>query len=630
MWLSSVEVLKKVLNSKVYNQSKFELYEIKEVIKVYVQNKSYNKALDILKTNRYVIISGIPGIGKTTLARMLVYHLLSKDYDEFVYLSDNIDDAYSIYSENQKQVFFFDDFLGKNFLEIKPRRNEDNKLIKFIETIKKSKNKIFILATREYILNQAKSTFEQLNNPYLDIAKCTLDLSNYTKFIRAEILYNHLYFANVSQKHLQNLIISKKYLKLIEHKNYNPRIIETFVKDKCWDKCKSENFSDSLMDFFENPESVWLHAFENSISKEAQITLIVLASMGNPVLMEDLKDAINSFFIENKTSYNLTIDSFLFTKVIKELENTFIVTKMDSSNKVAIEFQNPSIHDFLINYIKGRSALIKELINSFLFKDQFFNIFTVKKEEKSETSFLKILIKDEMLDLYINKLLSDFNLFKNSTIIRLHFKDSNNFRWHKSDFFLYSFLYKVSYEFRGLKNEKIVEFINKKFLKNINPQVDNYSERSAYIQLFDDLDKFDLEINYSEIISSFGKQVDSVEALNQFVELGENSKSEFEEFVNEDSFQNKIDEIIESEIEYTDEYEYDNLAHDIERIENSFGFDSGTRIDDLRVKYSEHMDAADAQAEAEMEDYKIQEHEYHEKLEREDNMITDLFTSLIE
>ena len=193
LWLSSTNILQKLIHSTVYNQSKFELEEIKETLKIYVQNNSFKEALDILQLNNYVIISGLPGIGKTTLSRMLVYRLLAKEYDEFIYVSDSINDAYSYYEDGKKQIFFFDDFLGRNFLETGLSMNEDSKLIKFITKIKQAKNKIFILATREYILNQAKNSFESLNNPALELVKCTLDLSTYTKIIKAEILYNHLF-----------------------------------------------------------------------------------------------------------------------------------------------------------------------------------------------------------------------------------------------------------------------------------------------------------------------------------------------------------------------------------------------------------------------------------------------------
>jgi hypothetical protein len=160
LWLTSTTVLNKLLNAKIYNLSNFQLEQIKEDAKIYVHNESYDKAQNILKENHYIIISGIPGIGKTTLARILVYDLIASGIHDLIYLSSNIGDAYKSYRENDRQIFFFDDFLGRNFLEERLDRNEDKDLIDFIKKIKTSKNKYFIMTTREYILRQAQQKYE--------------------------------------------------------------------------------------------------------------------------------------------------------------------------------------------------------------------------------------------------------------------------------------------------------------------------------------------------------------------------------------------------------------------------------------------------------------------------------------
>src|SRR5690606_15394391 len=68
LWLSSTNILERILHSKIHNQSSFEEEKVKETVRVYVENKSYYQALEIIKSKKYVIISGMPGIGKTTLA----------------------------------------------------------------------------------------------------------------------------------------------------------------------------------------------------------------------------------------------------------------------------------------------------------------------------------------------------------------------------------------------------------------------------------------------------------------------------------------------------------------------------------------------------------------------------------
>jgi len=248
LWLSSTNILERILHSKIHNQSNFEEETIKETINVYVDNESYYRATEIIRDKRYVIISGIPGIGKTTLARILSYHYLANGFEEFVFLSDSINEAYEIYKEGVKQIFLFDDFLGTNFLENKLPNNEEQRIVKFIERVSKSNDKILILTTREYILAQAKQKYDAFNNPSLEFAKCIIDLSQYTKIVKAKILYNHIYFSNLPSEYINNLLSKDTYKSIIEHPNYNPRIIQTITKDEIWKHIESSKFSKKCME----------------------------------------------------------------------------------------------------------------------------------------------------------------------------------------------------------------------------------------------------------------------------------------------------------------------------------------------------------------------------------------------
>ena len=352
LWLSSTNILERILHSKIHNQSSFEEEKVKETVRVYVENKSYYQALEIIKSKKYVIISGMPGIGKTTLARILVYHYLANGFDEFVFLSDSINDGYNLYKENTKQVFLFDDFLGRNFLDKKLSNNEEQRIIRFIEKVSSSNDKVLILTTREYILAQAKLRYDIFENPSLEFAKCVIDLSQYTKFVRAKILYNHLFFAKISESHLADILDKKTYAKIIDHPNYNPRVIETITHPDVWKHIKPEEFSSKFIDFLNYPESIWKHVYENQISKFSQCVLANLMTAGAPILLDDLKQLIQNFAKTHSKKYEISYSEIDFKKSIRELENTFISIKKDSINKFAVDYQNPSVQDFLVNYFK--------------------------------------------------------------------------------------------------------------------------------------------------------------------------------------------------------------------------------------------------------------------------------------
>ncbi len=240
LWLASIPILQRIVNSQVVNQSKFILDEIQSKISMYVQNESFQLATSILKRDKYLIISGTPGIGKTTLAEMLVFKLLGSEMDEFIYLSESIKDGFKFYNEDKKQVFLFDDFLGRNFLIHSLRTNEDKSIMQFIQRIQRSRNKVLIFTTREYILNQAKQRFDLFENA--NFSKCIIDLTNYTKRVKSEILYNHFYANEIPFEYVKEIFHQKKLISIINHRNYNPRIIESFQNQKFGRKLLCRNF----------------------------------------------------------------------------------------------------------------------------------------------------------------------------------------------------------------------------------------------------------------------------------------------------------------------------------------------------------------------------------------------------
>ena len=373
LWLGSTNVLEDILNKRINTWSELEIETIRKEISTYVKNDSFSKALEVLSKNRYVIISGIPGIGKTTLARMLVYHFLGSGYEEFINLN-SIDDAAQKLKENRKQVFFFDDFLGSTYLNPGETRF-DSKLVAFIEKIKREDNKIFILSTREYILGQALQVYESFSIRNIEIAKCILDLSSYTEAFRAEILYNHLAEAELPLKYVQALLTNRKYLEIIKHPNYNPRIIETFLCKRFYETISPNDFVDKFLEFFDRPFAVWEHAFQN-LEELFRYALLVRFTMGEgPVYMYHWYSACKYFVDGTTTSLQLKLDEHVWRRMLKVIEGTFIISK-PNKREFVVRFKNPSVYDFLCDWIHNCVDLKKQVIEHSMFCDQLYSTFS--------------------------------------------------------------------------------------------------------------------------------------------------------------------------------------------------------------------------------------------------------------
>lgn len=558
LWLSSTNVLQSIINSKIINQSTFELEEIEKTIKLYVENDSYSHALDILKDNRFVIISGIPGIGKTTLARVLTYHFLSVGMDEFVYLSESISEGFKIYNSEKKQVFLFDDFLGRNFLQSKLSTNEEKEIIKFINKVKESDNKILIFTTREYILQQAKAIYDLFDASHLDTAKCIIDLSDYTKMVRARILYNHLYFSNIDNDHITNILDDQGYLKIINHKNYNPRIIEKITDDAVWNSIPPEDFLRKFLEFLEYPESVWKHVFENQIDDLTKSILIVLFSCGTPIYLNDLQRACKPFILETSGK---KMQSSKFSKAIRELENTFIITKREE-DKIIVDFQNPSVQDFMSNYIKDDIETLESILSTAIFFNQFFKTLTYTEEEN------KIKAREDIMSLAISTLLDKFDELDIST-----YRIARFLKYHE-----YTEARKVLALIRGfdfLTHRKLKKFILDRSTKIINKEKIKSRDTEAVLEIIKEVIDL-IKIDEDKVFLEYFNHLTSVEEIKLFAEFKEIFGDSFTEWADEnfEDIDLKIYDVLESAADDMDPDDIQNfLEEDVSVIKNTFDVD---------------------------------------------------------
>jgi energy-coupling factor transporter ATP-binding protein EcfA2 len=352
LWLSGSEVLERIVRAAADTVDVISRAEIQSKVRVYATNPSLQEARDKLEKNHVVIISGPPGVGKSTLAEMLAYVHIADGWHYHAIRS--LDDGFAKLSDLSKKVFFFDDFLGTVALNASALSARDSDLVRFIRTVRISQNARFILTTRTHIFEEARRVSERLADGKLDITRYALDVGIYTRRIRARILYNHLFVMNTPLQHIKALLETNSVTKIIDHRNYNPRVIEAMTDVLHTQEVQAEDYPRIFLKTLDNPALLWDTAFRQHIPAMCRHLLIALfycSEYGCELkALRDVFEPLHHYLCEK---YGIVRDPKDFTESIRILEGGFI----DISNK-RVSYVNPSVRDYLATYLNDEGMLL--------------------------------------------------------------------------------------------------------------------------------------------------------------------------------------------------------------------------------------------------------------------------------
>ena len=374
LWLTSSTVMERIVHSDVYNQTLLLVESIQAKAKLYVQNSSFFDALTILKDCNYCIISGIPGIGKSFLADILLLEYIRQGFEPVVVRS-HISEAFRLLKTGRRQVFYYDDFLGQTGWDDKLDKNEEQSILEFIAYVRRHEHAVFILSTREYILQQARNLYEKLHAANFDHAKCIINLASYTRRNKAHILFNHLFFSDLSPDHRKALTRKDCLLKIIDHESYSPRIVEWMVGVDNIRGCSANDYPRLFLSTLDNPAMLWQHAYRNHLTPVARSLLLVLYSFQVSVALEDLREAFDALRLQEVKMLGVARTANEFDSALDELEGSFVRCER-GSRAIVVSFHNPSVRDFLEQHLSNNTEQAEILCNSLVFYDQLRAVFT--------------------------------------------------------------------------------------------------------------------------------------------------------------------------------------------------------------------------------------------------------------
>ncbi|MBN1452715.1 MAG: hypothetical protein JW963_16990 [Anaerolineales bacterium] len=423
LWIASTNVLIQIINNAIKGRSEHEIERIRRNADKYVVTGNHNEAIKILDENNVLIISGEPGIGKTTLAENICLYFVANDY-MFFDIEENLNEAEQVYRKGEKQIFYFDDFLGSNYFEAIENK-KDSHIVKFIERVKHDKSKKFILTSRTNILNSGIIHSSIFYNKKIRKNEFLLVIQNLTSLEKAYILYNHIWFSDLGIDFIEEIYKDRRYQNIIKHKNFNPRLVE-FITDTDRIEVPVNEYWEFIVKTLDNPKDIWSNYFKVQSNVFVRNLVMLTVFNGGRILEDDLRLSFNELHvIENIKNTSHTEKDFTLTA---QMAVGSFLNRERTFWGLSYSLFNPSITDFILSeYCQNISKLIavykslntveslKTLIS--LEKDKF--ISTNDSSKILDELFIYSFEKEKKIDylIFISHLLAN-NVEKRDQILK--------------------------------------------------------------------------------------------------------------------------------------------------------------------------------------------------------------------
>lgn len=523
LWISSTTVLQRIFNNAIKGRSEFLLDEIKDKIKYYVLTDNHNNAIKKLEESHTIIIAGEPGIGKTTLAEQIALNYIEKGF-EFCVIAKDISEAEAIFERDKKQIFYFDDFLGSNYLNAL-ERHADSHIMQFILRIKKDKEKRFILTSRTNIFNQSILLSDKFRTQKLDSDEFIITVDGLEEIDKAKILYNHLWHSNLSNEYIDELYKEERYKQIIKHRNFNPRLIEFIMDIDRINSTSTETYWQDIQNNLNNPSEIWANTFDSQSDEFIRNIILLVVFNKNTINEEELKKSYDTLNTLTK-AYNNSNNSQEFDSIIEKAVKYFLNRSFDRYGNIRYSLFNPSIADFIINRYKKNEEKVLYFLQSLNNLTSLQYISSMKFISIISEETYNNIIKKLYLNIDITNLLNDKDIDYTIKVFSFIFLDS-------------------TYDL----NEKIIPFCQK-----VITEANNFTliEDFINILLWIDIEKIEIS-TYNFIRVIIMNTSKDLEEINKVIELIKYLN------INDENINSSLNDLISEYLQYELEYRVDNL-----------------------------------------------------------------------
>ncbi|MDR9847297.1 hypothetical protein RI048_03625 [Herbaspirillum huttiense SE1] len=178
---------------------------------------------------------------------------------------------------------------------------------------------------------------------------------------KGRILYNHIWHSSLSEEFIDEIYWARRYRKIIDHRNFNPRLISYITDAQRLSEISPANYWSYIERSLESPRHIWENPFNAQLDSTGRAIVLLVVFNGREISEYTLSSMYGR--LSAGSDGQRWVGKMDFQASIKMLTGSFL-NRTISEKKTTFDLFNPSIGDYVLERYASDVTSLSQLFEA--------------------------------------------------------------------------------------------------------------------------------------------------------------------------------------------------------------------------------------------------------------------------